>query len=100
MIEAGILGEEAIEHGAEEKYAGAFERLLVNRDGDLDSACDPDAAALADAPHDGPAIDVTDSTDAALGGAIGHLGKKRKDFPNRLGVPSGTSIHQTEVVRR
>ena len=65
MVEAGVFGKKAIEHGAQQKCAGAFERLLVNSDGDLDSACHPDAAALADTPHDWTTIDVTNATDAA-----------------------------------
>jgi len=66
--------------------------LLVDGDGNLDSACYADAAALADTPHDRPTIDVTNATDAALGGAIGHLGKNRQRLPNRLGIVSSASL--------
>jgi len=60
----------------------------------------PDAAALADTPHDRPAIDVTNAADAALGGAIGHLGKNRQRLPNRLGIVSSASLDQSEMIGR
>jgi len=98
MIEAGILGKEAIEHGAEQKGAGAFERLLVDADGDLDPARDSHTAALANAPHDRPAVDVTDPPDAAFGGAVGHLRKQCQGLADRLGTASGAAIDQAEMV--
>src|SRR5450631_1458854 len=98
MIEAGILGKETIEHGAQQKCAGTFKRLLVDGDGDLDTARRPDAAVLTDPPHDRPAVDVTNATDAALGGAIAHLRKKRQGLAYRLGAASGTTVDQSEMV--
>src|SRR5712672_4817862 len=100
MIEARIFRKEAIEHGAEEERARALKRLLVDGDRDLDSARDPYAAALADTPHDRPAIDVTNAADAALGGAIVHKDKNRQRLPNRLGVVSSASLDQSEMIGR
>ncbi len=61
---------------------------------------DPDAAALADTPHDRPAVDVTNATDAALGGAVGHLRKNRQRFPHRFGIAAGAALDQTEMIGR
>src|SRR3954454_3172191 len=100
VIEAGILGKKAIEHGAEQKCAGAFERLLVNRHGDLDAARDPDAAALADPPYDRSAVDVADASDAALRGTVAHLREQRKDLADGFRAASGAAIDQSEMVCR
>ena len=62
-LSAEYSAEEAVEHGAEQEHAAALERLLVERDGDLDAARRADAAALADAAHDRPAVDAADAAD-------------------------------------
>ena len=98
MIEARIFGEEPIEHGAEQEDAGTFERLLVDRHGDLDPACGPDAAALAEATHDRPAVDIADATNAAFGSDVGHLREHRQRFAQRLSIATGAALDQTEMV--
>src|SRR5262249_54916957 len=98
MVEPRILREESIEHGAEEENAGALERLLVDRYRDLDAARCPDAAALANAAHDRPAVDVANAADPALGGSVGHFRKHRQRFPQRLGVAPGTTLYKAEMI--
>jgi len=72
----------------------------VDGDGNLDSACYADAAALADTPPIGRLSTWTKRHDAALGGAIGHLGKNRQRLPNRLGIVSSASLDQSEMIGR
>src|SRR5438034_8001192 len=70
MVEAGILGKKSIQHGAQQEHAGALEGLLVDRNGNLDAARGADAAALADAAHDRPAVDAAHAANPALGNAV------------------------------
>src|SRR5262245_33594600 len=98
MVEPRILREEPVEHGAEEENAGALERLLVDRHGDLDTARRPDAAALANAAYDRPAVDVANAADAALGGGVGHFREHRQRFPQRLSIASSTTLYEAEMI--
>src|SRR5262249_39804732 len=98
MVEARILGEESVEHGAKQKDSGALECLLVDGHRDLDAARCPDAAAFANTAHHWPAVDVANAADATLGGGVGHFRKHRQGFPQRLSVVPGTALHKTEMV--
>ena len=66
MIEAGVLGKEAVEHRAQEEDAGAFERLLVKGEGDLEPASGAGAICLSQASNSGPALDCDDATDSSF----------------------------------
>src|SRR5215470_9245759 len=98
MVEPRILREESVEHGTEEENAGALERLLVDCHCDLDAARCPDAAALANAAHDRPAVDVANAADAALGGGVGHFRKHRQRFPQRLSIASSAPLDKAEMI--
>src|SRR5207237_7413522 len=100
MIEAGVFSEEAIEHRAQEENSGTLVRRLVNRDRYLDSASDAHSTSLSDAPYNRSTVDVANSTDAALDGAIGHVGEDRKRFLDRFGIAPGTPIDEAEMVGR
>src|SRR5690242_10003512 len=100
MIEAGVLGKEAIEDSAQKENAGTLELLLADRDRYLGSATDADPGALTNAAHDGSTIDMANSADAPLDRAVGHLGKDRKGFPDGFGIATGASIDQPEMIGR
>src|SRR5258708_7038001 len=98
MVEPRILREKSVEHGAEDENAGALERLLVDRHRDLDAARCPDAAALANAAYDRPAVDVANAADAALGGGVGHFREHRQRFPQRLSIASSATLYQPAMI--
>src|SRR5262252_4249013 len=98
MVEARILGKEAIEHGAKQKDAGALECSFVDRHRDFDPARCPDAAALANAPYNRPAVDVANAANAALSNGVIHFRKHRQGFPQCLSVAPGTAFHQAEMI--
>src|SRR5260370_28981272 len=98
MVKPRILREESVEHGAEDENAGALERLLVDRHRDLDAARCTDAAALANAAYDRPAVDVANAADAALGGGVGHFREHRQRFPQRLRIASSATLYKAEMI--
>src|SRR5260370_4202385 len=98
MVEAQIDREKAAEQGDEDENAGAQERRLVDRRRDLDAARCPDAAALANAAYDQPAVDVANAADAALGGGVGHFREHRQRFPQRLSIASSATLYKAEMI--
>src|SRR5216683_185248 len=98
MVEPRILGKEPVEHRAEQEDAGALQRPFVNRHRDLDAARRPDAAALANAAYNRPAVDIANAADAALGDGVGHFCEHRQGFLQRLGIASRPTFHKTEMI--
>ena len=100
MVEAGIVGEKAFQHGAEQKHAAAFERLLVERDRDLPvPRAAPLPSALADASHDRPAVDAADAADLAFGRVVGRSANSDSISRKRWRAVAGAAFDEPEIIQ-
>ncbi len=84
MVDRDVFGEEAVEDRAEEKRAGAFERLFFESDGDLEAARRRCAFRLPQPPHDRPRADAAHAADLAVGRAVGEVGEQNERLAQRL----------------
>src|SRR5271166_5496401 len=98
MIKARIFAIEAVEDGADQEYAAALEGLLVDRHGHFDAARDADAAGLANAADDRPAVDAAQSANAPFGGAVGKIGEHRNGLAQGLRVAPGAALDEAEMI--
>src|SRR5215471_17983418 len=98
MVESRISGEESVEHGAQQKNSRALERPFVDRHRNLNTTCGTNTAALANAAHDRPAVNIANATNAALGDSVGHLCEHRQGLLQRLAIASRAAFHKAEMI--
>src|SRR5215212_1861518 len=99
VVEPSILHEEAIENGAQQERAAAFEGLFVERDGDLDAARRRAAAGAVHPAYHRCAVDAAHAADLALGCAVGKVAEHAEHFPQRLSILAGAPLDQAELVQ-
>ena len=83
VVDRHVFGEEPVEDRAEEERAGAFERLLFQRHGDLEPARRRGALRLPQTPDDRPRAEAAHAADLAVGRAVGEVGEQDERLAQR-----------------
>ena len=94
MVDRDVFGEEAIEDRAEEERARAFERLLVEHHGDLETPRRRGALGLAHTADDRPRVEAAHAADLAVGRAVGEVGEQDERLAQRRRAVAGRALDE------
>ena len=89
VVDRDIFGEEAVEHGAEQKSARALEGPSFQDDRDLKPARRGCARRLTQAPHDRARRDAAHAANLGVGRGVGEIGEQNQRLAKRRGAVVG-----------